>query len=542
MALVTPLAAEQFAAVSRMRWRTLLNSTRSSRGRGEIAATVLTFLTLLFLSIGPATGMAFAASAAIEKHSSSLLALMLWVVFLVWQVFPAISLSMTEGFDTSSLLRYPMGLGTFGAIWITSGALEPATVVCIVWLLGIATGIAMTSLALLPWAAFVLLLFAVSNLLLSRLLMAWLDRLLAKRRSREIVGILLVLFSLGAQAVGQFSYKLHGAFRVLHPYFTTVREIAIWMPPGAATQSILGGDNQTDIALIALLALFGYIFVFAALLALRLRAIYRGENLSEGVRKKDREERSQSPGVGIEHLGFSNQVAAVFEKELRTIFRSGQLILTLLILPLFMILIFSRGGRTHLGGTVFGAGAAYAILLLTQLSYNQFGVEQAGVQFYYVSPVRWRHIAVAKNLAHTTILLLQCALMFAGLVIFGAVPDFSLLALTVLSVSFAAVCNFAAGNVLSFYFPRKVDYARMNRRQASMAAGLAALGVQLVVFGITIPLFLVMERFLELWLGVIIFAALNVGAALLYRAVLRQLDGLALRKQDELVAELSKAA
>jgi ABC-2 type transport system permease protein len=540
MAFMSRLAANQFAAVSRMRWQTLVNSMRTSRGRGEVAATVLALIFLFVLSVGPGVGMALGAAAAVEENSPLLLALLLWVVFLVWQLFPAISLNMTQGFDTSSLLRYPMRLATFGAIWITSGALEPATVVCTVWLFGIAVGIGITSVPLLPWALVVLLLFAFANLLLSRLVMAWLDRLLARRRTREIVGVLLVVFSLGIQAFGQLSYRLRGVFGAIHPYVTLIKRLQDWTPPGTVARAVI--STAPGIAFRATLLLFAYIVAFASLLGVRLRALYRGENLSEGAHANVKDKRAESPRAGIERLGFSNEVAAVYGKELRTVFRSGQLILTLLVMPLFLMLVFSRGGRAHLGGTIFGAGAAYSILLLTQLSYNQFGVEQSAVQFYYVSPVRWRQIAVGKNLAHTTILLLQCVLLFAALAIVGSTPDMRNLVLTILSVSFAAIANFSAGNVLSFYFPRKVDYARMNRRQASMAAGLAALGVQLVIFGITIPAFFAIERYFDVWIGVVLFCFLNAGAAILYRAVLTQLDGIAIRKQDELISELSKAA
>ncbi|HUO59496.1 MAG TPA: hypothetical protein VMU24_02435 [Candidatus Acidoferrales bacterium] len=540
MALISPLAIDQFAAVSRIRWRTLVNSMRSSRGRGELIATVSAILVLLFVSVGPAIGMAFGAAEAVQRNSPALLTVLLWVVFLVSQLFPAISISITEGFDTSSLLRYPMKLGTFGAIWISSGALEPATVVTTAWMVGIAIGVGTTSPARLPWCALVLLVFAAANLLLSRLLMAWFDRLLAKRRAQEIAGIAIVLFSVGVQALGQLSYKLEGAYRVFKPYVRILQTAQGWMPPGAAARA-LTLTNPSDVSW-AMLILCAYIAAFAFLLGVRLRAIYLGENLSEGVHAKDKRSRAEVPSASIETLGFSRQVAAIYEKELRTIFRSGQLILTLLAMPLLLMLLFSHGGRAHLGGTVFGVGAAYSILLLTQLSYNQFGVEQAGVQFYCVAPVLWRQIAIGKNLAHTTILLLQCALMFSALAMFGTVPAPGTLLLTILSVSFAAIANFSAGNVLSFYFPRKVDYARMNRRQASVAAGLTALGVQFVVFGLTIPTFFVAQRYLELWLGVLLFLLLNVGAISIYRAILHRVDAIAARKQDDLIAELSRVA
>src|SRR5207247_10900605 len=55
---------------------------------------------------------------------------------------------------------------------------------------------------LLIWAALVLLAFAIVNLLLARMIFAWVERWLAQRRAREIIGVLFFLFILSFQLIG----------------------------------------------------------------------------------------------------------------------------------------------------------------------------------------------------------------------------------------------------------------------------------------------------------------------------------------------------
>src|SRR5713101_7707651 len=45
-------------------------------------------------------------------------------------------------------------------------------------------------------------------------------------------------------------------------------------------------------------------------------------------------------------------------------------------------------------------GAAYCLLVMTNMIYNNFGGDGGGIQFFLFSPVSFRQIMVAKNLAH----------------------------------------------------------------------------------------------------------------------------------------------
>jgi predicted permease len=152
------------------------------------------------------------------------------------------------------------------------------------------------------------------------------------------------------------------------------------------------------------------VLVIGYCLHVRLVAQYRGENLSE-VATSSALPQDPSLRLGWNLPGFASLVAAVFEKEIRYLLRSGPMLLTL-VMPIFALMIFRFGvmnpGR-HFGGThnmAFPAAMGYTLLMLTNLAYNNFGGDAGGIQFFYTRPVSFREIVLAKNLTHASILAL----------------------------------------------------------------------------------------------------------------------------------------
>ena len=80
--------------------------------------------------------------------------------------------------------------------------------------------------------------------------------------------------------------------------------------------------------------------------------------------------------------------------------------------------------------------------------YNSFGGDGGGIQFFLFSPVSFRQIVMAKNLAHMSIVATEVFLLWLGVrVIYGSPPP-AILALTVAWYLFAAPINFTAGDLL----------------------------------------------------------------------------------------------
>ncbi len=194
-----PHARQQLAAVAELRWRIFANSLRTFRGRLELASRIFIGLAFVAGGIGGAVGLGGAAWFVISQKNPEWLGGLLWPVFLFWQLFPLMATAFTQNVESSNLLRFPLSYRSYFLIRLAYGSLDPATAVASLWLLGIDIGIGVARPSLLPWATIVLLTFALVNLVLARMLFAWLERWLAQRRTREIMGILFFLFVLSFQ-------------------------------------------------------------------------------------------------------------------------------------------------------------------------------------------------------------------------------------------------------------------------------------------------------------------------------------------------------
>ena len=285
------------------------------------------------------------------------------------------------------------------------------------------------------------------------------------------------------------------------------------------------------------------------LLNLRLRAQYRGENLSEAVARTVAPAGKHTIQLGWEVPGVSSPVSAVLEKEIHYLSRSGPMLFTLL-MPVVVLLIFrfssgktdSAGGLLgHSSDLAFPVGAAYTLLILTNLVYNSFGADAAGIQFYFVSPVRFREILLAKNLTHFLVLVVEMVLVWIGASLMYRPPSFDVLLATFTGVFFALVVNLTAGNLFSVYTPKKVDLATLGRQRASQVTALASLGIQAVVLGLCALAILVARAYHHIWIAAIVFIALAAVALAIYFLVLNRIDAIALQRREAMITELCRA-
>jgi ABC-2 type transport system permease protein len=541
----------QFAAIARVRWQLFVNSLRTIRGRMEVVARGFIFFGFGMGAIIGSVALGFSAWYFVSSGRVDWLPLLLWPVFLFWQLFPVMASAFTENVDSSNLLRFPLTFPCYFLIRIAYGSLDPSTAMGSLWLLGMAIGIACASPALFVSAAPVLLLFAIFNILLARMFFTWVERWLAQRKTREIFGVLFLFMVIGVQFIGPFirhfgSRSQPAVSRVVAETLPVER----LLPPGLAAQSIahfLRAEYALAFGSIALLC--AYTLAVLWLLNLRLRAQYRGENLSEAVARTAAPGAQHEIQLGWNFPGVSGPVSAGLEKEIHYLSRSGPMLFTLL-MPVVVLLIFrfssgktdSAGGLLgHASDLAFPVGAAYTLLILTNLVYNSFGADAAGIQFYFVSPVRFREILLGKNLAHCLVLVVEMMLVWAGACLLYRPPSFAVLLATISGVLFALVVNLTAGNLFSVYTPKKVDLATLGRQRASQVTALASLGIQAVVLGLCAFAILVARAYHHIWFAAIIFIALAAVASAIYFLVLNRIDAIALQRREAMIAELCRA-
>jgi ABC-2 type transport system permease protein len=548
---ISPEARGQFAAIAQVRWRLFVNSLRTTSGRIDLGSRVVIGLVFALAGFGGAFGLGGAAQFLVSHNKAEWLAVLLWPVFMFWQLFPVLATAFTSNFDSSNLLRFPLSYPTFFLIRIVYGSLDPATALGSLWLFGIALGIGFAAPQSLPWAALVLLVFATLNILIGRMIFAWVERWLARRRTREILGIVFFLIIISFQFIGPLvNHFGEGSRSAVTHFVSQWLPIERVLPPGLATSAIARAmRNDFAFAIGAFLLLLAYENAILFLLNLRLRAQYHGENLSEGMARSTPAKEKTAIQPGWRLPGLSAPVTAIFEKEFWYLSRSGPMLFTM-IMPVVVLVLFrltpSRSGDeqgflVRAPDLAFPVGAAYSLLILTNLVYNNFGADAAGIQFYFVWPVRFRQILMAKNLAHAGVLALETVLVWLVVCLVFRPPSAGVTLATLAGLFFALLVNLSVGNLLSISSPKKIDYGTFGRQRASNITVFASFGVQIAIFGLAALVLLTARRFGRFWLATLLFMGLSAIALAAYALVLNRADQLALARRETLISELSRA-
>jgi ABC-2 type transport system permease protein len=541
----------QLAAIAGLRWRMFVHSLRTTRGKLELVSRIVVSFAFAFGGLGGAFGMAVAAFFFISEGKPEMLAVLLWPLFIFWQVFPIMATAFTNNPDSSDLLRFPLSYRSYFLVRLAYGAFDPATALGSLWSFGILLGVGFAKPGLLPWTLLVMLAFAAFNLLFMQMVFAWVERWLAQRRTRELMGILFILLMLSFQLIGPLTGHFGKRARPeVQRFVEILAPVQGMLPPGLAADAIAQGVYSRFMGGFGSLALLcAFLLIIGYCLHVRLLAQYRGENLSEvaaaSARPKDRTLR-----LGWNLPGFAIPVAAVFEKEVRYLLRSGPMLLTL-IMPLFVLVVFRFGAMNparhsgaflaHTPDMAFPAAAAYTLLMLTNLAYNNFGGDAGGIQFFYASPVSFRDIVLAKNLTHSGILAVEIVIAWIAVSYLYGRPAFDVTIATLAGLLFAAPVNFAAGNLLSIYSPKKLDYSTFGRQRASQTTVLISLGVQLFVVSVGVAAFWMARLYGSFWIATLLLLVLAGISLSAYGMILNRMDGLALARRETLLAELCRA-
>ena len=544
--------SSQLSAIAELRWRMFVNRLRTRRGKVELVSRFLVTSVFTAFGLGAVATIIAMSWFCISEDKPERLALPLWSVFLFWQFFPVMATAFTNNPDSSELLRFPLNYRAYFFVRLAYGFCDPASVLGTSALLGVLVGVTVASPALFPWTLLVVLAFALFNLVLMQMIFAWIERWLAQRRTREILGVLFILFSLSFQLIGPLAQRLG---RGPHPQLRRDLEIAeriqALLPPGIATNAIAQASRaHLSSAVISLFLLIALTIALGGLLHIRLHAQLMGENLKEAAaRPVVRQKQPIPPGWNLP--GFSPSVAAVFEKEMRYLGRSGPMLLTL-IMPIFMLLIFRFGAMNALSRAnsfsfartpdmAFPGAAAYSLLVLTNLVFNSFGGDGGGMQFFYASPARFRHVVLGKNLTHAGVLLFNAALAWIAVTYLYGAPHLPVTIATLAGLLFAAPLNFTAGNLLSLYSPKKRDFSTFGRQNVSQTTVLVSFGIQIALVVTGTAVFAIARLYDNLWIAVVLFLILAAIAIPIYVVILHRIDGIAIERREAMLAELCRA-
>lgn len=540
--------AEQIRTVAWLRWRILRNSLRNKSRRLDLIGLIVSgFFSLLFV-IGVTLAFFFVTRYLFEKHLEPLFGLVFLALLVWWQSFPILLAGFAPQFPFRTLLRFPMNLSAFYLIGMAYGLADSAALAALVWMLAMlaATLVAQPSAASALFL--VCALFTVLNITMERLLGAWVEKLLAKRKSREVFFTIFVLAMVSLQFLNplmqKYGHALGPMLRSWVPY--------LWLLPSSFAGDAVAQSaaHHWGMAFLKFAGLAMYVGIFTMLLAMRYSQLYSGEELSEGVAPARKEERTALTAQDArDTVSFvPPQVLAVLRKEFLYLKRNTFLFFGLVFPPMMLLFFSVQFGGAHptalkkgVSPDLFFPGMmAYLVLILIAPSYNCFAYEGRGIQTYFIAPARFREILIAKNLMTVSILLCELALCVALVGWRVGLPTTPVLFATMAAVVFSIVGQLTIANWASLSYPRKIEFGKMQGQRNSGMSVLILLGMQ-ILFGGVGGLILFSGRWTgNPWLPAEIFAVLAAAAVGGYVSSLDSFTQLAEKKKEILIDALCR--
>ena len=539
---------EQIRLVAGLRWQVLQNSLRKKNNRldlvGLIFAGVFSGIFVLGLCFAFYAGGYF----FLSQGRPGWIALLFWGIFFFWQVFPVFVAGFGASFEFRTLLRFPLSLSAFYVIGLAYGLADFSAIASVCWLLSMTLGATVAKPGILPAMVLIVTVFVLFNVTLERLIGSWLEKLLSRRRTREIFLGLFVLSMISLNFVNPLLQRYGTEAR---PFVMRLLPYLVVFPPALAGRSIEAISQLHPAGfLLASGGLLLYLFFFSTLLWRRFAAQYRGEELSEtaapalAVVRRIASKDGGADGLSL----LSPQVATVVRKEFCYLTRNGFALLALLMPPLLVLVLSTQfvGRHPTFSGNVVSAEMffpgvmAYLILILMAPAYNCFAYEGRGIQTYFTAPLRFRDVFLGKNLMLVSVLTLEITLSMAMLAWRVGLPSTPRLVAIIAAILFTIVGQLTVANWSSLSFPRKLEFGQMRGQRQSGMAVLVAFGSQILTGAISAVILLTGRWLGNPWLPAEAFVFLAAAAVGGYVASLDVLTQLAEKKKEVLIEALCR--
>jgi len=453
-------------AILRAQWLSMRAFRLSAKPASAIFSMVTSLLFYGFWAFAAYAAQAFLANPENNDNFTLFLSPALLVAFLYWQITPIITATMGASLDMKKLLVYPV---PHGQLFFIEVMLRVTT--CLEMLLmvaGISIGIVRNSaiggLASIPRVLLASGLFIAINLLLSAGLRSLLERLMMRRRTRELMIVLLMAMSVAPQFLVRTNVdpERMKRFFMPMPYF----------PWGAAAKILLNEDLWRPAALLLLFTCIAYLFGLA-----QFEAGLRFDGESSKIRKPAIQPKHGWIELFVRYPArfLPDPIGAIFEKEtvslsrmapFRMIFMMGSALGVILWLPRILSgQAFSPG---FLNDNILTFASGYAVLVIGQVTYfNSFGFDRSAAQAWFSMPVPIGKTIIAKNLAAIFFILIELLLTLLVALIFR-VPLTGRRIAESFCVSFiAALYLLSFGNLTSTRVPRALSPEKIGQGGSS---------------------------------------------------------------------------
>jgi hypothetical protein len=458
-----------------------LRKGRSARSGAIFSSVTGLFFYAVFAFFGWALMLLFSDPDESAKFMPLLSGILLFAM-LYWQLAPVITASFGASIDLRKLMAYPIPRRTLFLVEVLLRAMTSFDMLLV--LTGICAGLLRNPQYGARSAPYILsgaLAFVAMNVLLSAGIRSLLERFFLRTRFKEIFFLMLVLMGLTPQLLLLANVKKPAALLRFAPSH------AVW--PWATMARLMLHEGSAFVVLAAVA------WVCGALLFSR-RQFDRTLRF-DGAMTAARKERETAPDRFTERIFrmpsrfLSDPLAALMEKELRTLTRIARFRMAYGMSCFFGVLIFAPAIRRQHEGSTFliyalPLMAVYGLLMLGQITYwNSFGFDRSAAQGYFCWPVRFRDALIAKNL--TVMLLMVPQIFLVSLVAhaFHIPSSPGKIAETFAVMTIAALFWFGIGNVMSVRMPRAMNPDKMNQMSNKLQA-LTILAAPLVLLPIVL--------------------------------------------------------
>jgi ABC-2 type transport system permease protein len=539
---------EQVRLVAGLRWRILGNNLRKKHNQWDLIGMIFTGVFATLFVLGLCFAFYFGAYSFLSGGHEAWIAFLFWGIFLFRQLVPIFTAGFGAGFEFRTMLRFPLSLRAFYVIGLAYGLADFAAIASSCWLIAMIIGAARANPTVLPTMIAISALFLLMNITLERMIGSWLERILARRRTREIFFAVFILLAVSLQFLNPLLQR-YG--RSAQPWVRHVLPYLSVFPPSLAGRAIAGAaqGHSTDV-LLGAAGISAYALLFSVFLWLRFATQYRGEELSETaaparavVRPVSR---TSEPSDALRLL--TPQVSAVLRKEFRYLTRNSFAFFLLIMPPVFVLLFTTQFAGRHPTVTrhpvstefFFPGLMAYLVLILMAPAYNSFAYDGKGIQTFFTSPVSFREVFLGKNLLQVAMLTFELTLSMAAFSYLVGLPSLPVLVATLAAIVFNISGQLAIANWSSLSFPRKLNFGQMRGQRQSGMAAIVGFGTQVVLGGISAPILFMSRWTGNVWLPAEVFAFLAAATIAGYSSSLDPLAALAEKKKETLIDALSR--
>ncbi len=438
-------------------WTVVWAQWRSYRNyASQSSVIVASIVGVIWYGIWTAAG--FAAAVLLSRANADMAGTVSGILLLMslyWQLIPIMMAASGMSLDLNKLKCYPIpvrDLFTIEVLLRTTASME-----MLIILTGGAIGVLLNP-HLPAWGALAAIPFAAMQLMFALGLRDAILRLLSKRRLREISTIFfLMVYILPRVLSGR-----PGLTKWLETQFSSggfSGPIPIW--PWTATGHLLMGQ-QAGIASVALLCWTGVAGVFALWQFRRTlefdaeAAKSAGENRANPERVSLMERFYRLPSAML-----GDPLAAMVEKESRYMARSSRFRMVFLSSCVFGVFIsrtMFRESTSLWAPNYLVIEASYAMLVLGDVCiWNVFGFDRSAAQLYFLAPMRFSQVLIAKNLAAALWIGIQFLMTLALCAALRFPVTLDRAAEAVATTVVIALFQMAFGNYVAVSSPRAMD-------------------------------------------------------------------------------------